>query len=210
MANKVLCLGNSGTGKSTSIRNLDPESTFIIKVLEKDLPFKGSRGLYNKEKKNTAVVSEINKVLLALDKINKQENIKTVVIDDANYLLTLGYKDKAKEVGFAKFETLAFGFMDILSKCDNMREDIIVYIFAHTQKDNDGELSFKTIGRFLDEKVKVEGLFTVVTISIGADNGYKFIVNGVVPAKSPIGMFETDEIENDLTLVNKAIEEYYN
>ncbi|MGL5050875.1 MAG: AAA family ATPase, partial [Fusobacteriaceae bacterium] len=208
MANKILCLGNSGTGKSTSIRNLDPATTLIIKVLEKDLPFKGSRSMYNKEAKNTATISDMNKLIVTLDGINKLEHIKTVVIDDANYLLTLSYKDKAKEAGFQKFETLAFNFIDILKKIDSMRFDLNVYLMAHTQKDNDGVISTKTIGKFLDDKLCVEGVFTIVTLSIGADNQYKMIVNGVVPAKSPMGMFESDEIENDLAMINKKIEEY--
>lgn len=210
MATKVLILGDSGTGKSTSLENLDPSSTFIIKVEEKDLPFKGSRKIYNKENKNVATVRSTEKIIGYLDSLNKQEHIKTIIIDDSNYLLTRGYKQRAKENGFGKFETLAFTFIDLLDKIDSLRDDVIVYIIAHTQKDNEGALSYKTIGKFLDEKVKIEGMFTVVLLAFGADNNYRFTVNGVVPAKSPRGMFESTEIENDLTLVSKAIEEYYN
>ena len=210
MAQKVLILGNSGTGKSTSIRNLNPEETFVIKCVEKPLPFKKSEKLYCAEKKNTFTASNISKVLGALERINGNTNIKTLVIDDFNYLLTFGYKDSAKENGFAKFERLAFGIIDIFNKIDSMRNDLIVYVMAHTQKDNEGKISMKTIGRFLDEKLVVEGLFSIVFLALGADSDYKFTVNGVDPAKSPMEMFETNEVENDLTIINKAINEYFN
>ena len=210
MARKVLILGSSGTGKSTSIRNLNPDETFIIKVVEKQLPFKKSETLYNAEKKNIFTTQKINSILGALGKIENNPKIKTLIIDDFNYLLTFGYKEKAAEKGFQKFETLAFGIIDIFEKIDIMRKDLIVYIIAHTQKDQDGKLSMKTIGKFLDEKLVVEGLFSMVLLALGSENDYKFIVNGIDPAKTPIEMFETDEIENDLTIINKAITEYFN
>lgn len=161
-------------------------------------------------KKNVFTASNISKVLGALDKIESNIKIKTLVIDDFNYLLTFGYKDSAKENGYAKFERLAFGIIDIFQKIDTMRNDLIVYVMAHTQKDNEGKISMKTIGKFLDEKLVIEGLFSIVFLSVGADLDYRFIVNGVDPAKSPMEMFETNEVENDLVIVNKAINEYFN
>lgn len=210
MAHKVLILGSSGSGKSTSLRKLNPEETFVIKCVEKPLPFKGSDKLYNSEKKNTFTTSNLLKVNAALDKIEKNNKIKTLVIDDFNYLLTFGYKESAKENGYSKFERLAFNTIDIFQKVDSMRKDLIVYILAHTQKDNEGKLSMKTIGRFLDEKVVIEGLFSIVVLALGSENDYKFTVNGTDPAKSPIEMFSENDIENDLTLINKAINEYFN
>ena len=210
MAQKVLILGNSGTGKSTSIRNLNPEETFIIKCVEKPLPFKKSEKLYCTEKKNTFTASNIGRVLGALEKIEGNKKIKTLIIDDFNYLLTFGYKDSAKENGYTKFERLAFGIIDIFQKIDTMRNDLIVYIMAHTQKDNEGKISMKTVGKFLDEKLVVEGLFSIVFLALGSDSDYKFTVNGIDPAKSPMEMFETNEVENDLTITNKAIIEYFN
>lgn len=210
MAQKVLILGSSGTGKSTSIRNLNPDETFIIKAVEKQLPFKKSETLYNSENKNIFTTQKINSVLSMLDRIEKNSKVKTLIIDDFNYLLTFGYKEKAVEKGYQKFETLAFGIIDIFSKIDTMRNDLIVYVMAHTQKDQDGKLSMKTIGKFLDDKVVIEGLFSMVILALGSEGDYKFKVNGIDPAKTPIEMFVTDEIENDLTLINKAIKEYFN
>lgn len=210
MAHKVLILGSSGAGKSTSIRNLNPDETFIIKAVEKQLPFKKSETLYNSENKNIFTTQKINSVLSMLDRIEKNSKVKTLIIDDFNYLLTFGYKEKAVEKGYQKFETLAFGIIDIFSKIDTMRNDLIVYVMAHTQKDQDGKLSMKTIGKFLDDKVVIEGLFSMVILALGSEGDYKFKVNGIDPAKTPIEMFATDEIENDLTLINKAIKEYFN
>lgn len=210
MAQKVLILGGSGTGKSTSIRNLKPEETFVIKCVEKPLPFKGSEKLYNSQNKNTFTSSNMLKVYSALDRIEKNEKIKTLIIDDFNYLLTFGYKDSAKENGYTKFERLAFNTIDILQKIDSMRNDLVVYVMAHTQKDSDGKVSMKTIGKFLDEKVVIEGLFSIVILALGSETDYKFTVNGIDPAKSPMEMFDTSEISNDLNLINKAITEYFN
>ena len=209
MANKILCLGDSGTGKSSSIRNLKPEETFIIQVVDKDLPFKGSRKKYSKENKNIFHTKTVAGVLKALEGIDKMQNITTVIIDDFNYCMTYGYKDRAKDKGYEKFETLAFGIIDIFEKVDSLRADLNVYFMAHTQE-HEGTIKTKTIGKFLDEKLVIEGLFTIVTLSIGSENDYKFIINGVAPAKSPFEMFETSEIENDLSIINKAIEDYYN
>ncbi|AVQ26578.1 ATP-binding protein [Fusobacterium ulcerans] len=210
MAHKVLILGSSGTGKSTSIRNLNPDETFIIKAVEKQLPFKKSETLYNSENKNIFTTQKISSVLSMLDRIEKNSKVKTLIIDDFNYLLTFGYKEKAVEKGYQKFETLAFGIIDIFSKIDTMRNDLIVYVMAHTQKDQDGKLSMKTIGKFLDDKVVIEGLFSMVILALGSEGDYKFKVNGIDPAKTPMEMFEADEIENDLTLINKTIKEYFN
>lgn len=209
MANKILCLGDSGTGKSSSIRNLKSEETFVIQVVEKDLPFKGSRKAYSKENKNIFHTKSSTGIIKALEKIDQMKNIKTVVIDDFNYCMTYGYKDRAKDKGYEKFETLAFGIIDIFEKVDILREDLNVYFMAHTQE-SEGNIKTKTIGKFLDEKLCIEGLFTIVTLSKGAENEYRFIVNGVNPAKSPFDMFESQEIDNDLTFINKKIEEFYN
>lgn len=210
MAKKILILGRSGTGKSTAIRNLDPSETFIIKCTEKELPFKNSSKLYNKENKNCYTTNNISTVLAALKKINENKKIKTVVLDDFNYLMTYEYKAKADEIGFKKFEDIAFGIMNIFETIDNLRDDLIVYVISHTQTDQFGEISTKTIGKFLDDKLVIEGLFTTVLLSTSASNEYRFVTNGLVPAKSPINMFSEQYIANDLQLINTTIETFYN
>lgn len=209
MARKVLILGNSGAGKTYSLRNLKEEETFIIQCTKKDLPFRNYTKRYNQEKKNIFCSKDLNTVLEMLKRINKNENIKTVIIDDFNYLMTFGYKARAKENGFTKFETIAFLVIDIFDEIDSMRDDLIVYIIAHPQESLSGKISTKTIGKFLDEKVCIEGLFNMVILAIGSDNNFQFTVNGMDPAKTPVGMFETNEIENDLVLINETIKNYY-
>lgn len=210
MAKKILILGRSGTGKSTAIRTLEPTETFIIKCTEKELPFKNSSKLYNKEQKNCYTINNISTVLAALKKINENKKIKAVVLDDFHYLMTYEYKAKADEIGFKKFEDIAFGIMNIFETIDNLRDNLIVYVISHTQTDQFGEISTKTIGKFLDDKLVIEGLFTTVLLSTSASNEYKFITNGLVPAKSPIDMFSEQYIPNDLQLINAIIEEFYN
>lgn len=209
MARKVLILGNSGTGKSTSIQNLNEKETFIIQCVKKGLPFRNSSKKYCKENKNIFTSPNLTQVLNALKKINENKEIKTIIIDDFNYLMTYGYKERAREIGYQKFETIAFLVVDILDQIDAMRDDIIVYITAHTQESNSGKISTKTIGKFLDEKLCIEGKFDMVLLALGTENKYQFTVNGLDPAKTPIGMFEKNEIENDLVLINETIKKYY-
>lgn len=209
MAQKILILGNSGSGKSTAIRTLNEKETFVIQCVDKRLPFKDSSKKYNDSNKNIYQTSELNKVLEILERINKNAKIKNLIIDDFNYLMTYGYKARARENGYIKFETIAFLVIDILDKINVMRKDLTVFVTAHTQKDSEGKLSTKTIGKFLDEKVVIEGLFEIVILALGSDNNYNFTVNGLDPAKTPIGMFEQNEVENDFNLVNEAIKKYY-
>jgi len=209
MANKILILGSSGSGKSSSIKNLDHKETFIIKCLEKDLPFKNSRKKYCIEEKNIFVKNNPASIIKMLGKINLKEEVKTVIIDDSNYIMTYEYKRKAGEKGYGKFETMAFDFMDILDFVDSMRPNINVYFMAHTEKDHEGEKSFKSIGKFLSEKLVIEGLFTIVLLANGMIDDYKFTTNGVIPAKTPFEMFSENLIDNDLAVINETIKEYY-
>lgn len=222
MANMALIMGSSGSGKSTADRNLNPDTHFIIQCVSKELPFKGAKKMYNKEKKNLYVAKTTydskgaleatvsQNILRALKKIEEAKHIKTCTIDDMNYSLTFEYKARNNETGYAKFEKMAFGFMDVIEYIQTMRDDLTVFIKCHTQKDADGLLSAKTVGKFLDDKVVIEGLFSVVLLAGGADYGYKFITNKVLPAKSPMGMFDEDTIDNDLALINEKMITYYN
>ena len=208
MARKILILGNSGTGKSTSIRTLDPNTTFIIKCIEKDLPFKNSSKLYCTEKKNIYTSSKAQNILGALQKINQNENIKTLVIDDFNYIMSTEFIETINEKGYDKFSRMAKGIHDIIAYIDTMRSDLTVFIFGHTQIDEYGNISLKTIGKLVSEKLNVEGMFTVVLLASGSKSNYNFITNGLEPAKSPIGMFSEPMVENDLQLIENTIKEY--
>ena len=125
MSNKILILGESGTGKSTSLRNLNSNETYIIQVVRKDLPFRGWKGKYNE--KNLAVVNTVKKIEGYLSNISeKAPHIKTVIIDDFQYLMSGEYMRRAKETGFQKFTDIGKNAYDILMYPDNLRDDLTV------------------------------------------------------------------------------------
>lgn len=210
MAKKILILGDSGSGKSTAIRNLDPNSTYIIQGVSKELPFKGSMKVYNKEKKNLSSPQTLKKIIGILKNINeKGTHIKTVIIDDFNYFMTYDFFERIAETGYNKYSEIGKDARDVFEEVNKMRDDLIVYVMAHIQRDNEGNISTKTIGKLLDNTYGIEGQFTLVFLAFGAKFDYKFKTNGIIPAKSPIGMFENNEVENDLAVINKIMKEYY-
>jgi len=210
MAKKILILGDSGAGKSTAIRNLDPASTYIIQGTPKELPFKGSSKNYNKEKRNLRAPQTIKNINGILKGINeKGPHIKTIVIDDFNYFMNFDYFERIFEKGYDKYNEIAKDVRDVFNTIDSLRDDLIVYVMAHIQRNEEGIISTKTVGKLLDNLLVIEGLFTIVFLAFGAKFDYKFKTGGIVPAKAPVGMFENNEVENDLALINKIIKEYY-
>lgn len=190
----VLVLGRSGAGKSRSIKGL--KDCGIIKVIEKELPFKSDIKSFT-----TSDYSAIKQVLLGA-----QTN--RIVIDDAGYLLTDEFMRRASEKGYDKFTELANNFYELIRFITKeLPREKIVYLTMHEDENEiTGQVKPKTIGKLLDEKVCVEGLFTIVIRCIE----HRFYTNNSGCAKSPEDMFESDEIENDLALVDKTIREYYN
>jgi len=205
MANKILVLGSSGTGKTTSIRNLDPKNTIVVQGRKKRLPFKKDKEYI--EGKNRFVLDSNTKLLKLLEAIEKGKADKMVlVVDDWNYLMTSEYMAARNEKGFTKFERMAFNLIDVLDYVDNMTKDITVIFMAHTQKDNDGELEFKSVGKFVSEKFCLEGAFETVFL---ATEEHEFVTNGIIPAKTPIDMFENEEVENDLKEILEVYNKFY-
>ena len=189
----VLVLGRSGSGKSRSIKNLD---CGIIKVIEKELPFRNDF--------KTATTSDYTKILQILVGSKKE----SIVIDDAGYLLTDEFMRRATEKGYDKFTELANNFYNLIQFITTrLPREKIVYLLMHEDENEvTGQVKPKTIGKLLDEKVCVEGLFTIVIRCID----HKFYTNNSGCAKSPEEMFSIEEIDNDLNLVDKAIRDYYN
>lgn len=225
MANNVILLGKTGTGKSTSIKGLDAKETVIINILGKKLPFKGSSSLYNKEAKNFFQVEEYTSLINLLISINeKAPHIKNIVVDDFAYIMRKEYFKRSKEQGYNKYTELATHTQQIINTCENMRDDINVFFIYHSEDVvSDGsivEFKVATIGKLLDTQynpleVVPMVLFSTVNFDDDGKASYGFythrcIKNGVtIPAKSPEGMFEEDFIPNDLGLIVKAMTEYY-
>ena len=227
-AETIAIVGESGTGKSTSLRNLNPEETFIISATGKPLPFRGWKKNYiplAKDKEsgkwvgNYFVSSKWDTIIKILTIINKQlPQIKQVIIDDFQYVLSYEFVDRATEVGYTKFSELAQHAMEILRYAEQMRDDCTMCFLTHSENvgtEIDPKYVIKTVGKLLAEKVTLEGLFTYIfctKIEEGADGKmeYKLITNndGKCLAKTPMGMFEDLEIDNDLNQILEVIKEY--
>lgn len=209
----TLIMGESGTGKSTSIRTLDPAETFIINVLDKPLPFKEFKKNYvQKEGGNYLATDNCATILAALRAINeKRPTVKTIIIDDFQYIMANEFMRRAQESGWGKFTDIGQNAWKIVHECAKLRGDLSVFIMSHTETDSNGRHKCKTIGKMLDEKITLEGMFTVVLHSLVTESGYKFLTqhDGAHIAKAPFGMFDTDMIDNDLSAVKKAMTAYF-
>ena len=225
-AETIAIVGESGTGKSTSLRNLNPEETFIISTTGKPLPFRGYRKKYIPLKTEGKTVSgnyyvsskwdQILKVFQIVDKM--MPHIKQIVVDDFQYILSYEFVDRATEVGYTKFSEIAQHAMEILRYAEKMREDCKMIFLTHSENSGDDlnpKYVIKTVGKLLTEKVTLEGLFTYIffTKVVEGDDGkmqYKLITNndGTCVAKTSLGMFESLEIDNDLAEIIKVIDAY--
>lgn len=195
----VLILGESGSGKSTSIRNFEVDEVGIFNVASKPLPFRKKI-----PKADGASYVTIIKSL-------KNSKLKKYVIDDSQYLLCFEMFATAKETGYTKFTNMALNFYNLVQTVINETPpDVIVYFLHHVETTTDGKIKAKTIGKMLDEKLTVEGLFSIVLLCETDGISHKFITqsDGNTTAKSPMEMFDK-EIDNDLKLVDTTIREYY-
>ena len=222
----IAFVGESGTGKSTSLRNLNPEETFIISTTGKPLPFRGWKKKYTPIKIEGTTISgnyftsskwdQIMKILQIVDK--KMPHIKQIIVDDFQYVLSYEFVDRATEVGYTKFTELAQHAMEILRYAEKMRDDCKMIFLTHSENVGDAmnpKYVIKTVGKLLAEKVTLEGLFTYIfftRVNEGTDGRmeYKLLTNsdGTCVAKTSLGMFEEMEIDNDLNEIIKVIDEY--
>lgn len=195
----VLILGESGSGKSTSLRNFEPEEIGIFNVASKPLPFRKPLPATN-----GATYERIQKTL-------SKATRKTYAIDDSQYLLAFEFFDRAKETGYGKFTDMALNFRNLIQfVITSTPPDCIVYFLHHTELAADGTVKAKTIGKMLDEKLTVEGLFSIVLLCRSGKDKHYFVTQseGISTAKSPMDMFPA-EIGNDLKLVDSTIREYW-
>ena len=199
----VMILGESGTGKSASLRNFQPGEVAIINVAGKPLPFR--------TRLKTYISDDYNQVTAAIRGC-VGKGAKSIVIDDSQYLMADEFMRRAKENGFQKFTDIGKNYFDLISLVKTLPDDRIVYFLSHLTTDDQGRERCKTIGKLLDEKITVEGLFTIVLKTQVKDGHYYFSTqnNGMDTVKSPIGMFEDSLTENDLKTIDLTIREYYN
>lgn len=206
MAIPVLIIGKSGSGKSASMRNFPSYKLGVINVMGKPLPFRNQLKTLR-----TTSYDDIAKIL-------SDAKAKSLVVDDAGYLITeqfmTGHSSTSKgNAVFSLYNDLADRFYSLIRFVVNkLPEDKIVYLTMHEDKNDFGDVRPKTIGKLLDEKVCVEGLFTIVLRSVYENGKYIFKTqtSGFDVAKSPIGLFDTLDIDNDLYAVDNAVRSYYN
>lgn len=205
MATPVLIIGKSGSGKSTSLRNCTGNDGWnLIRVLNKPLPFKG--------KVNGWITDEYQMVMKCL----AASKAKNIVLDDAGYLITNHFMRGHSSCGagngvFTLYNNIGDYFWQLIQFIIKLPEDKIVYVMMHEDKNDFGDIKPKTIGKLIDEKVCLEGMFTIVLRCIEESGKHLFVTQSADGAvsKSPMGMFEELTIDNDLLLVEKAIREYY-
>ena len=215
MAKVIGIMGESGSGKTTSMRELDPESTFYIDCDKKGLSWKGWKNQYSFDKHNYMATDQIGTVDQLLEKISSQENmkhIKVVVIDTLNGLMVADEVRRMKEKGFDKWQDLAQCVWELLDSLYTLRDDLTVIVVCHsqTQKEDDGYTftRIKTSGKKLD-KLSIETKLTTVLYAVAKDGEYVFKTHANnSTAKTPLGAFEADEIPNNIVDVLKALEDY--
>lgn len=227
MAQSVLIIAESGSGKSTAIENLDPKETFIINVANKSLPFKGWKEKYTTWSKDTPKGNIYGKagaddIIGCLKYISdKRPEIKSIVIDDFQYMSGFEYMERALEKGYDKFTKMASNLSRVATLPKDLRDDLIIFFLTHAEESTDPEgnrrMKAKTIGKMIDNVLTLEGLFSIVLfgkVKKDKEIGVKYVFetqnNGENTCKSPRGMFETMDIPNDLEFVRKQIVSYEN
>lgn len=205
MAQKLLIMGESGTGKSTSLRNCDPAKTAVVNPVGKALPFKGS-GKFTmlNSVTDSRSITKFMKEQAAAGK-------KLIVVDDFQYILAVPYMNRIKESGWDKYNDFGANYFDIIEVCKEIPDDVIVAYMTHLETLDNGLTTVKLIGKLLREKITIEGLFTVVLRTSVNEGKYYFLTqnSGKDTVKSPLGMFPTYAIDNDLNYVADKIRNYY-
>lgn len=198
----VLVLGESGSGKSASMRNFKQSDVSVLNVASKPFPFKNVNSIKKADKATYGMIKGA---------VSSGRTL-SYVIDDAQYLMAFESFEKANETGYGKFTTMAKNYQEMLRYIqEDTSPDTIVYVLQHIDTNEDGKIKAKTLGKMLDQQLTVEGLFTIVLLCEASEKGHYFITqsDGTNPCKSPMGMFDDVKIDNDLKRVDDAIREYY-
>ena len=215
MSKPILIIGKSGSGKSRSIINLDPKETFIISAQKVDLPFRGWKNKYHvvneKGEGNVLVTDNWEKIGAAFRWIDdKRPEIKVVIVDDFQYVMANEFMRRGKEKGYEKFTEIGQHAWTLLFDARLFRQDLFVVFMSHSEESDSGQTKCKTIGKMLDDKICIEGMFTIVLGTAYEDGKYFFETqtNGQNTLKSPEQMFPSNRIENDLNFVIQSVRKY--
>lgn len=203
MAQMLLIMGESGTGKSTSMRNCDPATTAVVNPVGKPLPFKGKFTMINSEVESRKICKFMKEQVAAGKKL--------IVVDDFQYILSVPYMNRIKENGWDKWNDFGANYFEIIEVCKELPDDVVVAYMTHTETLENGVTTIKLIGKLLREKITIEGLFTIV-LRTGVNEGkYYFYTqnSGKDTVKSPMGMFPAYAIDNDLNYVADKIRNFY-
>lgn len=205
MAEKILIMGESGTGKSTSIRNCDPSITAVVNPVGKPLPFRGS-----KKFETLNGITDCDKITDFM-KQQAKAGKKIIIVDDFQYILAIPYMNRIKETGWDKYNDFGSNYFNIIDVCNELPDDVCVYYLTHCETLENGLTTVKLIGKLLREKITVEGLFTIVLRTGVSEGKYYFFTqnSGKDTVKSPLGMFDSFSIDNDLSYVDAKIRNYY-
>ena len=219
MSNTTLIIGSSGSGKSTSLRNLNHETTFILNTLDKPLPFRGYKSKYkaisgwDDKEGNYYASDDYVRIMRAIRMVSdSRPEITTLVLDDFNYIMCNEFMRRSGERGFDKYSEMASHVHSIVQELNSTRPDLFCFILSHNDADSQGFMRLKTIGKLLSEKVEIEGMVTTVFHSMVVDGEFKFLTQLTSShlAKSPLGMFAEKLIDNDLLPIVAAMVDYYN
>jgi len=218
MSSSILIIGESGCGKSTSVKTLPPEETMIVNVIGKSLPFRGFKNKYKKLSPdglegNYYINDDPSSILRVIKLINETRlDIKYLVIDDFGYTLTNSFMRRASEVGYKKFTDIGVAAFKVFDSITSLRDDLFCFVIMHTEIDQNGKYKPRTIGKMIDQYVVIEGKFTCVYHALIIEGKHKFLTNndGVHMARSSMGMHEEMLIDNDLMAIVNRINQYEN
>lgn len=218
MNNSILILGDSGTGKSTSIRTLPPEQTFILNIIGKPLPFRGSMKKYTRlspdgKTGNYYCSDDANTIKRIINLVNtKRPEIKYLILDDFGYVTMNAFMKRALLKGYDRFSEIASEFNTAMELVNQLRDDLFCFVMMHIETDKQGKTKPKTVGNMVDQYIVVEGKFTQIFHTVVVDGTYKFLTknDGIHMAKTSLDLFDTLTIDNDLLMIANRINEYNN
>ena len=221
MSNTILIIGESGSGKSTSLRNLDPKTTFIINVIGKNLPFRGFKKHYihltgwDDKEGNYLATDDWAKIVKCIHMVDKNRpEITTIILDDWQYIMSYEYMKRIHEKTsvFDKFAEIGYHGWAPFNALKSVRDNLTGFIMAHNEIDTDGVSKLKTMGKLLKEKLTIEGIFDAILHTHVCNGEYFFQTQTDESsiARSSMGMFSDKLIPNDLLMVKQAVESYFN